>query len=163
MKRIAISFSLILLLLIVSSFQNNESFTGKVVAILDGDTIEVLKNGRKERIRLNGIDAPEKSQPFGNASKKFASEKLFGINVNVIVTGTDRYGRSLADVYANNEWFNLVSVSHGFSWHYKKYSDNTKLSEAEAAAKSAKLGLWADRNPIAPWDYRKSSSDNVAQ
>lgn len=147
-------FSLVLLAFQAPVVQG--PFSGKVIAVLDGDTIEVMHDGKAERVRLNGIDAPEKSQPFGQASKRFASDKLYGNVVKVVATEKDKYGRTIADVYIGSEWFNLSSVSNGYAWHYKQYSDNKELAEAEAVAKSAKLGLWEDKNPIAPWLYRKS-------
>lgn len=143
--------------------QQVPTFNGKVVAVLDGDTIEVMRSGKAVRLRLNGIDAPEKSQAFGNASKKFTSDRLFDKVVKVLSTGTDRYGRTLADIYVGRDWFNYESVAHGYAWHFKKYSDNSELADAEALARSARLGLWEDKSPTPPWEYRKSKKNEESE
>lgn len=139
-------------------------FEGKVVAVIDGDTIEVLHDGKAVRIRLQGIDCPESKQPFGARAKQFTSDFLFGKQVRVKSIGADRYGRLLANIYidaanTSNEygaWFNKVLVASGMAWHYKQYSQDPELAVAQEYAIKLKIGLWTDINPVAPWEWRKN-------
>jgi micrococcal nuclease len=148
------------LFIILSSFQvvNNNSFSGRVVAVIDGDTIEVLKGGKALRIRLNGIDCPEKSQAFGSKAKQFTSDQVFNKNVVVKEKELDRYGRTIADVYTDGGiWLNKALVDAGLAWHYKRYSSNQELATAEIKARNSKIGLWKDDEPKAPWEFRKAN------
>lgn len=136
-------------------------FEGKVVGVMDGDTIEVLKDGKAVRVRLNGIDCPEKNQPYGSKAKSYVSTLVFNKQVKVIVTDIDRYGRSVADVYlSDGTWLNKKLVEDGYAWHYKYYSTDKHLSASEATARKNKRGLWADNQPVPPWQYRKLSHAN---
>lgn len=140
----------------IFAFQNSSNiFSGRVTAVLDGDTIEVLDdNKRVVRIRLAGIDCPEKTQAFGQVAKKFTSEKTNGKEVKIIGKDTDRYGRLVADVWIGGEWLNKLLIEAGLAWHYKKYSDSEVLSQGEITAQELKKGLWVDANPVAPWEWR---------
>jgi micrococcal nuclease len=131
-----------------------KNFTGKVVAVIDGDTIEVLKDGKSVRIRLNGVDCPEKTQAFGSSAKQFTSNLVFGKAVEVREKELDRYGRTIADVYIDGVWLNKALIEAGMAWHYKRYSDDKQLSEAETMARTSRVGLWGDNTPVAPWDFR---------
>jgi endonuclease YncB( thermonuclease family) len=141
------------------------NFEGKVVAVIDGDTIEVMRDGKAVRIRLQGVDCPESKQPFGTKAKQFTSDFLYGKQVLVKATGQDRYGRTLADIYidaanANNEfgaWFNKALVASGMAWHYKQYSKDQELATAEETARRMKVGLWTDAQPVAPWEWRRAN------
>jgi endonuclease YncB( thermonuclease family) len=133
----------------------NNSYIGKVVGVSDGDTITVLKAGNvQDKIRLDGIDAPEKSQPYGKKAKQMLSRFVFGENVKVVVINKDGYGRTVADLYVGEINVNYALVESGYAWHYKKYSSSSSLASAEKNAKAKKIGLWKDAHPIAPWDYR---------
>lgn len=153
-----------LLLIAFVFFQSRPHFDGKVTSVLDGDTIEVLKDGKAIRIRLNGIDSPEKSQAYGMKAKEFTSDMLFGKTVRVFGKENDRYGRLIADIYidaANTSgeygaWYNKVIVVSGYAWHYKAYSKDAELDAAEQTARRMKMGLWQLASPVAPWDYRKN-------
>lgn len=130
-------------------------FTGKVVAVLDGDTIEVLRHGKAERIRLRGVDCPEKKQPFGQKAKQFTSSLVFGKTVTVVPSEKGRYGRTIGDVFLPtgvNLSYELVKA--GLAWWYHKYSDDVVLAALELEAQVAKRGLWIDPHPIPPWEYR---------
>ena len=151
-----------ILLLALASFPASADFTGRVVGVLDGDTIDVLDSARAtHRVRLAGIDAPEKNQPYGQVAKKALSALVFKQQVLVETEKTDRYGRVLGKVSVNGIDANLVLVSQGLAWHFKRYqneqplADRLEYSRAETAAKEAKLGLWAGNDPVAPWDWRK--------
>lgn len=133
-------------------------FTGSVVSVLDGDTIEVLHNQHPERIRLSGIDCPEKGQAFGKRAKQAASELVYGKEVTLQTHGQDKYHRTLADVFLRNgTHVNHELVKDGWCWWYRKYApENTELEKLEKDARDAKKGLWADPAPIPPWVYRKA-------
>lgn len=136
-----------------------KQITGKVIAIKDGDTIEILFDGKPLTIRFAHVDCPEikKGQPFGQAAKKFTSDHCFGQIVTVISEGKyDRYKRLIAVIInENNENINKELVKAGLAWHFKKYSTDTSYDTLELIAKQNKIGLWADDNPIPPWNWRK--------
>jgi micrococcal nuclease len=132
------------------------TFSGKVVSVLDGDTIEVLFNGSAKRIRLADIDCPEKGQPFGQKAKLFTSDLSMGKIVEVKVRTVDRYGRSVADVIlldANS--LNAEILKAGLAWWYRDYSKDNRLGVLESEARKARRGLWADSSPVPPWVFRR--------
>lgn len=135
--------------------QNSGTF--KVVGVVDGDTIDVLVNNSPLRLRLNGVDTPEKGQPFGNNAKDDLADLIGGKQVKYVVRDSDRYGRSIADVYLGNLYVNLWLVQQGLAWHYVAYSDDTVIAAAEAEARAAGRGLWSDPRKVAPWNWRKLS------
>ena len=139
-----------------------DELTGQVVRVLDGDTLEVLTPQKVlHRIRLIGIDAPEKKQAFGDASKRAMSDLAFSRNVVVVYNKRDRYGRIVGLVRHGAADVGLALVRRGLAWHYKKYqSEQTPLdrdgySDAEQLARKESVGVWGDSTPIAPWDFRK--------
>ncbi len=108
------------------------------------------------KIRLFGIDAPEKSQAFGTQSKKALSDLAFGKDLTITSKGRDRYGRLLAWLTVESTLINAEMVRAGFAWHYQKYAPKeTELAQLEADARKAKRGLWIDAAPVAPWEYRR--------
>jgi endonuclease YncB( thermonuclease family) len=122
-----------------------ETISGKVIGVMDGDTIEVLDASKTpRRIRLEGIDAPEKAQPFGNRSKQHLSDSVFGKQVEVVSNKTDKYGRTVGKVLVNGKDANLEQVRAGFAWHYKEYQkeqstgDRTLYAESEMATRNKK-------------------------
>lgn len=121
----------------------------------DGDTFTILVNNEQIRIRLHGIDCPEKSQDFGNVAKQFLSEYVFGKVVTVQDMDTDRYGRTIGMVTIDGINVNEKLLQLGLAWHYIKYDKNPKWDELEEVARSQKKGLWSQQNPIPPWEYRK--------
>jgi micrococcal nuclease len=130
---------------------------GKVIKIIDGDTFDLLlENFTTVRVRMNGIDCPEKKQPYFKNAKQALAKYIFGKNVQIISKTKDKYKRTIADVFYKNEHINLKMVANGFAWHFKKYSSNTILAKAEINARVKKLGLWSLPSPIAPWDFRMS-------
>ena len=133
-------------------------FTGSVVGVLDGDTIEVLHNSRPERIRLSGIDCPEKGQAYGQKAKHAASALVFGKEVTLQTYGTDKYGRTLADMLLpDGTNVNHALVKDGWCWWYRKYAPgDVELERLEIEAREAKKGLWQDSAFIPPWVYRKA-------
>jgi endonuclease YncB( thermonuclease family) len=131
-------------------------FSGLVVAVTDGDTIQAMRGGKAAKIRLNGIDAPESAQAYGQKAKDYLAALCFGAVVRIAVRDVDRYGRLVGDVYsAKGAWLNLALVRAGLAWHYKAYSRDRTLAAAELAARTGRLGLWRDKAPVAPWDWRR--------
>jgi endonuclease YncB( thermonuclease family) len=131
-----------------------EEFSGKVIGVTDGDTINVLVKKETVKVRLEGIDAPESGQSYGTKSKQALSDLVFGKTVTVKKTGTDKYGRTLGFVIVGDVDANAKLVEDGWAWHFKKYNDEERLAKLEVAARKAKRGLWADDTAVAPWDYR---------
>ena len=131
--------------------------SGSVVRVLDGDTIEVLHNQHPERIRLSGIDCPEKGQAYGQKAKQAASALVFGKEVTLQTHGHDKYGRTLADVLLpDGTNVNHELVKDGWCWWYRKYAPgDVELERLEKAAREANKGLWADPHPVPPWEWRK--------
>lgn len=129
-------------------------FSGEVVGIADGDTITVLKDKQQIKVRLAEIDAPEKSQEFGNKSKQTLSTLIFNKQVLVVEQGKDRYKRTIGRVYLGEIDVSAEQVKHGMAWVYRKYSKDKSLLPLEDEAKSQQLGIWSDSNPTPPWEYR---------
>ena len=134
-------------------------FIGKVVRVSDGDTITVQATGNREfKIRLLGIDSPESAQAHGDEATQAMTAKVFGQLVSVHWEKRDDYKRILGHVSIGQRWINREMVAEGWAWHYKQYSKDQRLETAEARAKAARRGLWANRNPVPPWDWRKMNS-----
>lgn len=131
-----------------------EEFGGKVISVTDGDTIKVLVNKETVIVRLEGIDAPESKQSFGNKSKEALARLVADKIVTVKKTGVDKYKRTLGIVMVKDVDANAKQVEDGWAWHFKKYNDEERLAKLEEAARKAKRGLWAEENPLAPWEYR---------
>jgi len=129
-------------------------FSGVVVGVLDGDTVDVLVNSKPVRVRLAEIDAPEKAQPFGTKSRQTLADAVFQKTVVVESSSTDRYGRKIGTLTINNKSINKMMVSRGMAWAYTKYLKDEYFLTLEADARAKKLGLWADSHAIAPWEWR---------
>ncbi len=149
------------MLLALACTANAETITGLVVGVSDGDTITVLDaNKVQHKIRLAGIDAPEKKQAFGNRSKESLSALAFDKTVNVETDKQDRYGRQVGKVLVNGQDVNLVQVERGMAWFYRQYqreqspNDRRLYEAAEDAARADKRGLWRDAEPLPPWEFR---------
>ena len=133
-----------------------EQFRGRVVGVSDGDTIIVLRERHPEKIRLQGIDAPEKGQPFGERAKQFASRLTFDREVTVRVNGRDRYRRTIAEiVLPDGRSLNQELVRAGYAWWYRRYANDSVLANLELQARADRAGLWAGPNPVPPWEWRK--------
>ena len=144
-----------IILILIPSFLYGGTWGGKVVGISDGDTIKVLKDGKQVKIRLASIDCPEKGQPYGQSAKKFTSKRVAGKIVKIWETDTDRYGRIVGFVFVGDRNLNKDLLSAGLAWHYKQYSRDPELAKLEFKARSARIGLWSEPDPIPPWEYRK--------
>lgn len=153
------------LALFLSLNAHADTLLGKVISVADGDTITVLDADKvQHKIRLAGIDAPEKKQAFGNRSKESLSDLVFDKTVNVETEKRDRYGRQIGKVLVNGQDVNLVQVERGMAWFYRQYQrkqspNDRKLYEAaEDAAKAGRRGFWRDSDPVPPWDFRHRKS-----
>lgn len=139
------------------------ALTGTVERVADGDTLRLVSpSGERTTIRLAGIDAPEKSQPFGHAAGRRLAALCLGKNAEAAFRATDRYGRTVARVFCDRTDAGRTLIEEGLAWHYVQYTKTQPSDEAlgdasaEAAARGEKRGLWADLEPQAPWDYRKA-------
>jgi len=166
MKPNCTRFLLLVAMLLVAIPLIAGTLQGRVVAIADGDTVTVLDNTNTQwKIRLMGIDAPERKQAFGSKSKKSLSALLFNKQVTVEYSKKDKYGRTVGKIIVNGVDANLEQVKAGMAWHYKKYQneqsveDRFMYADAEIMARSKKLGLWFDAEPIPPWDWRKQQKE----
>lgn len=152
----------LILALIISFPAFADSLTGKVVKITDGDTVHVLQSNHvKEKIRLAGIDSPERKQPHGNKAKQYLASLIGNKFVTVEFTKRDRYGRIVGKINHNDSDVNLAMVKAGYAWHYKKYQkeqssdDQLSYAVAENNARLHGIGLFQDKTPIPPWEWRK--------
>ena len=140
---------------------------GRVVRVSDGDTVVILEHSEQTKIRLLGIDAPEKSMPFGRVCTSRLAFKIAGREVTVDIIGTDQYGRSLGKILLGGKDINLSQVEDGCAWHYKQYEktqtvlDRQLYGAKEREARKLKKGLWVDPNPRPPWDFRHEEKSRV--
>lgn len=121
----------------------------------DGDTITVLDAAKvQHKIRLQGIDAPEKKQAYGTKGKERLTAKVGGHKVHVTWKEKDRYGRIPGEVMLGSRHINLEMVEDAMAWHYVQYSKSNELGSAEATARRSKEGPWADKDPAPPWEFQ---------
>ena len=134
------------------------AWSGKVIGVADGDTITVLRDKQPQKIRLYGIDCPEKRQPFGNRAKQFTSELVFVKVVEIEPVATDRYGRTVAFVRVENITVNEELIKEGLGWVYMRYCKLPLCAEwqgLQLAAQLEKRGLWGDSVHVPPWKFRR--------
>lgn len=140
------------------------SFSGRVVRILDGDTIEVFDGATARRVRLHGVDCPERNQPYGTRARQFTAGLAFGQNVTVIVRDRDRYGRIVGEVILpDGRNLNRELVASGYAWWYRQYSRDLRLAVLEWMARWRKRGLWQDPQPVPPWEWRRRENRRRSQ
>ncbi|MEZ5664694.1 MAG: thermonuclease family protein [Burkholderiaceae bacterium] len=138
-----------------------QPITGRVVEVIDGDTVTVLVQGRKQlKVRLAGIDAPERKQAFGQRAKQRLSALVFRKTVTVVGHKQDRYRRLIAKLLVDGHDTNLEMIALGYAWHFKRYErdqspeDRVAYSQAEARARAERSGLWEEPDPLPPWEFR---------
>jgi len=148
--------------LLVSCAIEAATLQGKVVGVADGDSITVLDDNKTQhKIRLLGIDAPEKAQAFGQKSKQTLHQLVHNKQVTIEFQKKDKYGRTVGKVLFNGNDICLEQIKLGMAWHYKQYeSEQTKedretYAQAELATRAQALGLWKDKNATPPWEYRR--------
>jgi len=155
-KIISISIIAVLSVLLLISASPTEFITAKVVKVSDGDTFTVLTEKKKQtRIRIYGIDAPETGQPYSEKSRLYLANMIAGRVVTIEVKSNDKYGRKVAKV--KTETINDVGLEMlraGYAWHYSHFDNTKAYVQAEQEAREKRVGLWADKNPVNPYEYR---------
>lgn len=146
------------------SRRTTDGETGQVVRVLDGDTYEILLDGNHtERIRMEGIDAPERGMPYYKASKYYLGSLCFKQNVTLEVQSKDRYGRTIAFGYLDDgRELSAEMLKAGLAWHYKKYNSDEHLAELELQARESQRGLWSEPNPMPPWNNRRYHRNGIS-
>lgn len=140
---------------------NDGLVVGKVVHIVDGDTYHLLTDSNRSlKVRMDGIDAPEREMPFYRVSKDYLGQLCYNKTVKLKITGEDRNGRTLGFTYLEDGTeLGREMIRAGLAWHFKRYNTERELSNLEIEARKAKRGLWADDNPTSPWEYRKQQRE----
>lgn len=151
----------VLLLVFAAPVFARSEFSGKVVRVADGDTITVLASGNQQvKVRLYGIDCPEKEQAFGQKARRFTAERGVCRNVHVSILDTDKYGRAVGLVKTDDgSILNRELLTNGYAWLYTRYCKASFCREwqsQEIRARKAKAGLWSDHMALEPWEWRKA-------
>lgn len=152
---------LLLAFLLATQLAHGADLPGRVVRVVDGDTIVLEAGTERHRVRLAGIDAPEKNQPWGEASTRELRRQIAGRDVTVEWSKRDRYDRLIGVVRLDGEDVNLDMVDRGMAWHFKRYQaeqapeDRKLYTAAEIDAQAARRGLWSEGDPVAPWEWRR--------
>lgn len=154
---------LALVLILAAGPAHAEFFDARVVAVLDGDTVDVLVDGARRRVRLAGIDTPERGQPWARRAKQALAERVFGKQVRVNAVTTDRYGRTVGELYADGVCVGCELVREGHAWVYREFSDDPVLLELEADARAARRGLWGlpEAERVPPWEWRRRAREGA--
>jgi len=169
-------FHLIILLLLLSSscsqnnrdkysaYESGQKISGKVIKVIDGDTYDLLTDDKKTiRVRMEGIDAPEKGMPYYKVSKNYLGSLCMNQRIEVVKTGEDKYERMLAFSYlSDGSELGHLMIAAGMAWHFKKYNDDEELANLEIQARSEKVGLWAENCPIPPWEVRRLQREGMS-
>ena len=158
--KLLVAFALVMVVMLLmqgtSTEPSADSELWKVKTVHDGDTVTCVKpNGTIQKIRLSGIDAPELNQRFGQRSTERLKHLLGGDLVRVEREGFDQYGRLLATLFRKSQNINLDMVKEGWAWVYDGFSSSSELLDAEATARKARRGLWADPMPLSPARWRQ--------
>ncbi|ACK55099.1 nuclease (SNase domain protein) (plasmid) [Thauera aminoaromatica] len=152
-----------------NAYGQGYTLDGRIVSIADGDTVTLLDAGKRQhKIRLSGIDAPERKQAFGHRSREHLDQLVLGKQVTTDCRKTDRYKRAVCKIKVDGIDANLAQVAAGMAWHYREYEreqslmDRLRYAHAENRAQEERRGLWADRAPVAPWDFRRAAKRDAA-
>lgn len=139
------------------------AWPARVQRVIDGDTVEVRRDGQVETVRIAGIDAPERGQPGGDAARLALEAILGGGEVEVLASGRDRHGRTIARIERGGRDVGRLLVQAGHAWQFTRYDDSAGLRQAEQFARANGLGLWADPDALAPWLWRRQSRTGAAR
>jgi endonuclease YncB( thermonuclease family) len=148
----------LLSVLCAGTFALAQSFAARVVTVIDGDTLIVAEGRRKATIRVADIDAPETAQPYGAASRQSLAELVVNKTLTVTPRVTDEYGRKVATVHADGVNVGEAQIARGMAWEYSHHHANRGLQAMQEAARRARRGLWAQAQPMPPWEFRKPSA-----
>jgi endonuclease YncB( thermonuclease family) len=153
--------------------ENISLIQGTVIVVYDGDTISVQStDGKIYAIRMQGIDAPEGKQNYGDRSQKSLSDLIFDKNVIVVIDKKDLYDRYIGNVYYDGQDVSLLQIKSGMAWYFKKYSEDQtaenrkRYAQTESDARSSRIGLWQEEEPTPPWEFRgevTGNSDNAVE
>jgi len=146
---------LILILIFIIVIGYPQSYNGIIIRVIDGDTYVFQTEEGSFIVRMYGIDAPERNQPFSVESTEFLSNYLHKDAITG-VSSTDRYGRRIGILFIDGQDINMLSIKRGFSWHYKQYSKDKEYTKTEKYARRKKLGLWGLDKPVPPWEWRQN-------
>jgi endonuclease YncB( thermonuclease family) len=154
------AFPILLLLISLTLATNalsNDLIAARVISVTDGDNLTVIGPDNKQvLIRLYGLDCPELAQPFGENAKEFTSNLCFGKIILYRMLGIDRFDRTIAAVFLEDgKELNLEILKAGLAWRHDRYAKRQDYAEAEEEARKAGIGLWADKEPTPPWEWRK--------
>lgn len=143
----------------------HQKINGLIVRVSDGDTVVLLdEDETQHRVRLDGIDCPEKKQAYGNKATQFVRDKIGNKNATVYYNKKDQYGRILGVVVTQEgENVNELLLANGLAWHYKHYNDNPIYAQLEQKAKDQRLNIWSEKNPIEPYLFRKMQREKSKQ
>lgn len=158
MKRVIILILLIISLNSLDSYGKEERFRGKCLRVIDGDTIEVLKKGNKEKIRLASIDAPEKNQEYGIESREYLKGLILNATIEIVTRNKDIYNRYIGEIFLNGCNINNEMVRSGNAWIYTYYIKDKRVEVLETEAIMEGRGLWG-LNPVPPWEFRKEKKE----
>jgi micrococcal nuclease len=130
-------------------------YSAEITYFYDGDTVKINDSGREYKLRLSDIDAPERNQDYGKKARRALMQFCKNAAIEVQLSGVDKYHRNLGKLNCNKQDASLYMVKNGHAWFYQHYSNDSELALAEQAARDQQLGLWASKNPIQPWTWRK--------
>jgi len=147
----------VLSLLAVPAAGQTGTLQGRVVRVVDGDTVDVQVGTQRVVVRLEGVDCPEGSQPWSSAARDSTARQTLDKTVTLRVKETDRYGRTVARVFVAGSDVSKQLLREGLAWHFKRYNKDPDLAQLEIEARSAGRGLWSDANPVPPWQWRSQS------
>lgn len=145
----------LVIFVLAANFAVAATLEGEVVKVSDGDTVHVLSDGQKSKIRLDCIDAPESLQEYGKEATKHLADLILGKTVTVVYDKNDRYGRMLGIIFMDDLEVNLEMVATGNAWHYRQFDKTIAYCDAERMAREKELGLWANPSPICPQEWRR--------
>lgn len=148
----------LVLLLFLIPLYGYPQLVGKVISIADGDTFTMLVDTQQIKVRLHGIDCPEKGQDYSLVAKDFLASYIFGKTVHVTKKKTDRYRRTLGIVTVDGANINEKLLEVGLAWHYTKYDKNEEWARLEQEARANKRGIWQKTDPVPPWEWRRKKS-----
>lgn len=154
---------LILLGLLASTATHSKEFYAPVVAVLDGDTVLIKRTKGIAKVRLAGIDAPEKAQPFGETSKRSLANLVAGKQIKIVSVAVDQYGRIVGKINVDDLDVNAEQIRLGMAWEYSRFHNNAALLALQEEAKSVPRGLWAMSQPTPPWEWRKAHPSSFVE
>lgn len=153
---------LLFVLFFISGLAHASEFSAKVIAVMDGDTLLIMRDGYKQKVRLADVDAPEKAQPYGLASRISLTEMVKGKQIQVLSLAVDDYGRMVAMVSVDGQNVNHEQVRRGMAWEYSRSRNNHELKALQREAQQLKRGLWAGTETVEPAQWRKQHPSNMA-